>query len=301
MPRLARTKHNSAIYHIMVRSISEIDLFKEYNDKLKYFSLIKRYQDKYQFKIYAYCLMSNHGHLLLDCNGADISRIMHSINFCYAQYYNRKYHRHGHVFQDRFKSKIIDSDEYLIMVSAYIHNNPKDIVSSKDAIINYAFSSLSDYIYNTNTYNILSKELLRSVAGLYNKHNISSYMKLTLKCNSYDEELDTEFLNEGTEYRPLRKILIRNSTPDDITCFIASKLQVHPKSIYVKHNKNFTHFRAISIFLMSCFCNINQKSICEYIGNITQSRVSELSTLGQFLLFNNSNYIDLLDSFLKAS
>ncbi len=142
MPRIARVKINSAIYHIMVRSISEIQLFKEREDKLKYFSLIRKYQLKYKFKVYAYCLLDNHGHILLDCNGADISRIMHSINFCYAQYFNHKYKRHGHVFQDRFKSKIIDTNEYLSMVSAYIHQNSIDVVKTKERVLKYEFPSM---------------------------------------------------------------------------------------------------------------------------------------------------------------
>lgn len=65
------------------------------------------YQENYGFKVYGFCLMDNHAHFIIDVNGADISNIMHSINFKYAQVYNRKHKRHGHLFQDRFKSKIV--------------------------------------------------------------------------------------------------------------------------------------------------------------------------------------------------
>ena len=172
MPRTARIKDENSIYHIMVRSISELDLFKEDEDKLKYLELIKRYQLKYMFKLYAYCLMDNHGHLLIDVNGGDISRIMHSINFCYAQYYNRKYKRHGHVFQDRFKSKIVKDEKYLIMLSAYIHNNPSDIKKFKYRVEEYRFCSLKDYINKENEFEILDKSFLEEIIGLNNKRNI---------------------------------------------------------------------------------------------------------------------------------
>ncbi|EYE87421.1 hypothetical protein Q428_13335, partial [Fervidicella metallireducens AeB] len=109
MPRLARQKKEDAIFHVMARSISEVDLFKDDEDKLNYLALVKKYQKTYEFRVYGYCLMDNHLHLIIDANGADISRIMHSINFSYAQYFNHRHKRHGHLFQDRFKSKMVKS------------------------------------------------------------------------------------------------------------------------------------------------------------------------------------------------
>ncbi|MCT4595752.1 MAG: transposase [Anaeromicrobium sp.] len=301
MPRLARAKNHFSIYHIMVRSISEIQLFKERDDKLKYFSLIRKYQLKYKFKVYAYCLLDNHGHMLLDCNGADISRIMHSINFCYAQYFNRKYARHGHVFQDRFKSKIVDTNEYLSMVSAYIHNNPKDIVDTQEKIIKYEFSSLREYMKNSNTYDILSKDFLGNGINLLSKFGMKIHLKKVFKCERYDENLDGEFVNEGTEYRGYRKVIVRNSKPIHIIEFVAKYTNQDKRKIYVKYNKKYTHMRALACFFMSCFSNITQKNICKVLGNITQSRVSELSNLGLYLVFNDNRYGGIMDEFLLSS
>ena len=111
----------------MCRSISEINLFKDDSDKRKYMALIKKYQRLFKFKVYGYCLMNNHVHLIIDANGSDISKVMHGINFSYAQYFNKRHKRHGHLFQDRFKSKIINNKRYLFAVSAYVHNNPTNI------------------------------------------------------------------------------------------------------------------------------------------------------------------------------
>ncbi len=91
------------------------------------YHLVKKYKDLYNFKIYGYCLMDNHSHLMIDANGADISKVMHGINFSYAMYFNRKYERDGHLFKDRFKSKIVNNDKYLKALSLYIHNNPTGI------------------------------------------------------------------------------------------------------------------------------------------------------------------------------
>ncbi|WP_243108607.1 transposase [Clostridium rectalis] len=90
--------------------------------------------------------MNNHAHFIIDSNGADISRIMHSLDFRYAINYNNKYHRHGHLFQDRFKSKIINNENYLIKASAYIHRNPVDIKKYANSPEKYNYSSLGVYL-----------------------------------------------------------------------------------------------------------------------------------------------------------
>ncbi|MBP1744207.1 MAG: transposase, partial [Firmicutes bacterium] len=69
MPRTARDKRPDAIYHIMSRSISELDLFRDEEDKARYMSIVRRYKKKYNIRIYAYCLMGNHSHLMIDANG----------------------------------------------------------------------------------------------------------------------------------------------------------------------------------------------------------------------------------------
>ena len=296
MPRVARVKEEVGIYHIMIRSISEVDLFSDREDKLKYLSLIKKYQNKYQFKVYAYCLMNNHGHLMLDCNGADISRIMHSINFCYAQYYNRKYGRHGHLFQDRFKSKIIKDERYLITLSAYIHNNPKDIPMYKDSVEDYEFSSLREYLYGTNTFEILEIGFLSEILNL--RDNKRTYLGLVKKCSCEDEDLDIEFTNKEHEYRDERRIIPRNHHPEKVINYVADYLNIDKDLVGVKYKRKYIKIRAISCFLMSCYCNVSQKDICKLIGNITQTRVSKLSIIGMNLVFEDKK---LLDGFLKTS
>ena len=298
MPRLPREKSEDSIYHVMVRSIDELRLFREIEDKLMYFSLIKKYQKKYQFKIYAYCLMDSHGHLMLDCNGADVSRIMHGINFSYAIYYNKKYERRGHLFMDRFKSKIVDKEEYLIILSAYIHNNPKDIKGYAGKVEQYEFSSLKDYIYKTDRFDVLDLSFLTSIMSLNNKNNMKNYIELVKRTENEDDELDIEFEKIENEYRSCRKILPRNYKPTEVVNFIAKYLELDKDKIHIKYKQKYTKLRAISCFFMSCYCNISQKTICDYIGNISQTRVSALSNIGMELAFNEK---ELLEKFFQAA
>ncbi len=147
MARARRYKREDGVYHVIVRSISEIQVFKNNRDKEMYLAQMKHYKEIYDFKVYAYCIMSNHAHFIIDSNGADISKIMHGLNLKYAMTYNKIYKRHGHLFQDRFKSKIIENNNYLITLSAYIHNNPLQIRGGyKECPEKYKYSSLKVYL-----------------------------------------------------------------------------------------------------------------------------------------------------------
>jgi putative transposase len=95
MPRIARVKAEDKIFHIMVRSIKEVPLLADKKDKELYMSIVAGYQKIYGFKVYAYCLMDNHAHFIIDVNGADISNIMHSINFKYAIIFNKRHGRYA--------------------------------------------------------------------------------------------------------------------------------------------------------------------------------------------------------------
>jgi hypothetical protein len=91
--------------------------------------------------------MTNHLHLLLASHGADISQVMKSINISYVIYFNRKYERCGHLFQDRFKSELVDSNEYVLEVSRYIHLNPEQAgMVTIDRIHEYPWSSYRQYV-----------------------------------------------------------------------------------------------------------------------------------------------------------
>jgi REP element-mobilizing transposase RayT len=147
MPRTAREKTSDSVFHIMCRSLDEVDLFKEDADKVIYLKYVKHYMGIFKFKLYSYCLMDNHVHMMIDANGADISMIMHGINYSYVMYFNRKHGRRGHLLEDRFRSKIVNSDGYLIGLSAYIHYNPikkKDMRRTRKSIHFQAFLYILD-------------------------------------------------------------------------------------------------------------------------------------------------------------
>jgi len=299
MPRTARIKSEDSIYHIMIRSISELKLYKENSDKEKYLHLIQKYQCKFGFKIYAYCLMDNHGHLLIDANGGDISTIMHSINQCYAQYFNRKYKRHGHVFQDRFKSKIINDEKYLLALSAYIHNNPKDIEGYNNCVKKYEYSTLGIYLQlKKDRYHIVDAKYILQMFSSKLKKAKKLYEEFINKYKDEETEKDVEFTEKNTEYRSERLILKRDATPENIVTFVSRYTKIDKRKIFIKYNREATESKAVCAFLMRRFCNFSQKEICKTIGNITQGRIASLCASGFELIFSEDKYNTMLEEFL---
>lgn len=303
MPRTARKKLEGAIYHIMARSISEVQLFKTDEDKKKYMKIIKLYQKVYNFKVYAYCLMDNHLHLIIDSNGADISKIMQCINFKYAGYYNAIHKRHGHLFQDRFKSRIVQDNRYLVALSIYIHNNPLDIKAYKNKPEKYYFSSLSVYIgLRKDPFNILDEKFILSIFGKGKKKSNKRYMnfilrtKIILLDDISKEEM--EFEDEKTEYRSERKVLKRNFRAEDIIQYILSKFKMERTLLYLKYQKEVEPARAILVLLLRNLCNATCKDVCNILGNITSAGVSKLSSLGVELINNDKRYKNVIGDFI---
>jgi REP element-mobilizing transposase RayT len=113
-----------AFYHIIVRGNQRQDIFVEDQDRVEYLRRLKHYKKERGFILYAFVLMTNHVHLLIETRNNPISKIMQLINLTYTQYFNKKYGKVGHLFQGRYKSFLCDRDEYLLGLVRYIHLNP---------------------------------------------------------------------------------------------------------------------------------------------------------------------------------
>ncbi len=142
MPRRARKHGSLGIYHVVCRGIGKQILFEEEADFRYYLRLLKQAKEMYPCEIYAYCLMDNHIHLLLYIP-QDLDLFIKSVSGRFAMYFNRKYDRCGHVFQDRFRSEPVESSGYLLSAVRYIHNNPEAAgICPRDR---YPWSSWQEY------------------------------------------------------------------------------------------------------------------------------------------------------------
>ncbi len=145
MPRQARKKSESGIYHVMLRGINRQQIFEDAEDCYKFLTILNEYKAISEYSIYAYCLMGNHIHLLLKEGTESLEQVFKRICGKFVYWYNAKYQRSGHLFQDRFKSEPVDTQEYLQMVIRYIHQNPVKAKLCKQ-ISEYAYSSYAEYL-----------------------------------------------------------------------------------------------------------------------------------------------------------
>jgi len=134
-----------AFYHVIVRGNQRQKIFRDDRDRLYYLQRVEHYRQRYRFNIYAYVLMSNHVHLLLETGTTPLSKILQGIQFTYTQYYNRRYRTVGHLFQGRYKAILCDRDAYLLELVRYIHLNPARLKHPAD-LATYGWSSHHAYL-----------------------------------------------------------------------------------------------------------------------------------------------------------
>ncbi|SNS31279.1 REP element-mobilizing transposase RayT [Anaerovirgula multivorans] len=156
MPRQARKKSKTGIYHIMARGNNRQNIFEDDEDCMKFIEIIQQSKEKSGIKLYGYCLMGNHVHLLL-CEGMEsLSLTMQRICSSFVYWYNWKYDRFGHLFQERYKSEVVENEAYLITVLRYIHQNPIK-AGITNSVAGYRWSSYHEYI---NKQNIIDTEFI---------------------------------------------------------------------------------------------------------------------------------------------
>jgi REP element-mobilizing transposase RayT len=150
MPRKARVKSKTGIYHIMCRGAGGQDIFHDDEDRMKYLDTVLKYKKRVNIEVYGWCLMSNHVHLLVREGDEELSVTMKRIGISFASYYNWKYRIRGHLFQDRFRSENVETDQYLRTVVRYIHQNPLK-AGIVDRVERWKWSSCRGY-YGTKVY-----------------------------------------------------------------------------------------------------------------------------------------------------
>jgi putative transposase len=124
MARPLRIEYPGCFYHVTSRGNEQKDIFKSRRDREKFLTYLQSSVERYGARIYAFCLMTNHYHLLIETPKGNLSQIMRHINGAYTTYFNVKRKRFGHLFQGRYKAIIVEVDEYALELSRYLHLNP---------------------------------------------------------------------------------------------------------------------------------------------------------------------------------
>lgn len=147
MTRAARRQAESNIYHVVARGVSRSIIFEDDTDRRFFLGELEELVRREGAKMYAWCLMSNHYHMLIELPMPTLSQMMKALNSSYAGFFNKRHNRVGHLFQGRFKSEPVETDEYLLTVVRYIHQNPQrgGVAPTDD----YVWSSYRGYLDGT--------------------------------------------------------------------------------------------------------------------------------------------------------
>ncbi len=166
MPRLPRISLENCLYYVTLKGNNEEDIFKDKEDYRMYLELLKKYKEQYGFKLFSFCLLPKQLNLLIELKeGSTISMVMHSLTPSYTKYFNNRYGRKGHLFQQRFKSVIVDKKPNLLNLISYMHSEPV----RKGAVVRP-----SDYVYTSHLlylYNKSSQEREESILKILNLEN----------------------------------------------------------------------------------------------------------------------------------
>ncbi len=210
MPRYAREyqKSYSNVYHVILRSINQQEIFYDNIDRSKFLKGLKESKEKYQHDLYAYVLMDNHIHLLIMDKENNLSKIVQSLATSYALYFNKKYERIGHVFYNRFKSKQIETLSYFLNLVRYIHFNPE-----KAGICEY------------NKYNWSSYQEYCKISQFVDSNKV-------LKMAEMDED---DFKDFHEEYRRLKKFIVDNFEIENIQLDDETAIQMIKKVLGIEN------------------------------------------------------------------
>ncbi len=151
MSRLRRLYYRTSVYHIYNRGNNRIKVFKDNEDKIAFLETLSKYQKRFKFVVYGFVLMDNHYHMMVEtCQTHSISKVMHALTLSYGRRYQLKYKYVGHLWQSRFKSRIIETEIYGLECLRYIHENPVK-AGLVDRCESYLWSSARKYVQESDS------------------------------------------------------------------------------------------------------------------------------------------------------
>lgn len=159
MGRRPRIHFSGALYHVISRGNQRQSIFRDASDYLKFQLFLKEAQERYSFRLYAYVLMPNHVHLLLQVKHYPLSKVMQNLLYRFTRYYNKRHRKIGHLFQGRYRAILCDKESYLLELIRYLHLNPVRAKLVRDPK-QYRWSSHGTYLRGKDGGGIALEEVL---------------------------------------------------------------------------------------------------------------------------------------------
>lgn len=294
MARPLRIEYPGAWYHVMNRGRRSESVFSGKQDYLMFIDLLIEISEMWNINVAAYCLMTNHYHLLLQTPDGNISRCMRHLNSVYTQRYNRRHGFDGQLFRGRYKSILVCDDSHLLQLVRYLHKNPLKAGMVKD-IADYEWSSYSGYLSYAKKWKWLYKDYIFSMISSKQRGRLKQFVDFMKKEDSEEvtrlfslkklpsffgpesfiTDLKEKYYFKKKSYEvPESKSL--SPTSDSIISAVCEYYSVSFNELLITRRGNFNEPRNVAVYLLRQIGGENLNTIGEQFNIKAYSTVSSI-------------------------
>jgi putative transposase len=292
MSRPLRLEYPGAWYHVMNRGRRREDVFLARHDYEAFIQVLRETADAWNLKVSAYCLMSNHYHLLVHTPDGNLSRCMRHVNGIYTQRFNRAHHQEGQLFRGRYKAVLVDSDSHLLEVLRYIHRNPLE-AGITDDLAKYEWSSHQGYIASSGIWDWLYKDVLLEMLSASNgkqgaaykdfvSHGTPEEIERFYSLHNLPSILGTDIFKEWVKekfnrFRFHREIPASRqlaTSAGDIIQLVCDHFKVEKEQLLLSRRGTENLPRDLTMYLVRAYCRETLSSIGSSFGIDNYSTVS---------------------------
>ncbi len=305
MARQLRIEYDGAIYHVTVRANGRENIFKDDVDRRYLLSRIGEASERCQVRVYLFCLMSNHFHLVLETPMGNLGQFMQNVLTGYGVCFNMRHRRHGHVTQGRYSARLVEGDEYLLKLSRYVHLNPVKInrflgltrAEKVKHLRGYTWSSYQGYIGSSGKLKCVDYGPMFELVGGRKKDKECSYRRFvesgietedeeflvdlerSPRCigsekfreyvdSRYAELLQDRQVAEDVSFRKLGTFV-----PEDVVLDIVAKRAKVERADLLRRRRDSTH-RALASSMLCKYSGLTQRAAAKVLGMKTGVAVS---------------------------
>jgi REP element-mobilizing transposase RayT len=304
MARPLRIEFEDAIYHVCARGNARDDVFRTDPDRLRFVQLLEQSAKRFQGAIFSFVLMNNHVHLLIQTHRPNLSRWMHWLIVTYSVYFNRRHRRSGHLFQGRYKSFLVETGEYLLALSRYVHLNPVRGLTlgqgtpaeRRRRLRSFKWSSYPTYAGLSKTFPFVEQTLvLEELDGIGHDNHIAYrrfveegllrevtnpfaavQWQAVLGSESFLRRIRDQMKrkhHQGREVTALRKAF-RDTKPELLLATVAKKLKVEPERLCQIGDRGL-RARNLAMWMVWECSGVTLREIGELFGGLDYAAVAQ--------------------------
>jgi putative transposase len=292
MARPPRLEFPGAVYHVVVRGNEQRAIFRDDVDRKRYLERMAHYRKKFDFRLLAFCLMTNHVHLALRAGRFPLSRFMAGLQSSYTQWFNRRHKRVGHLFQGRYKAFLVQEDPYLLALVRYIHENPKSARMVERS---------EDYVWCSDRYyrrgrgpGWLDLDEVLAIFGPRRRLAVKAYIELMARCDgpSYEDLRSIGQVVKGEEEFAIRRFeeagelepRLRGLSEARVVAAVAGAMNIAVGDLRgLGRRRDLSEARAMAGYIGKRLGGISWNRMARYVRRDGSTLVRDIGRLEQLL------------------